>query len=70
MQNSFREHFPLALRDITFEIRPSEKIGIVGRTGSGKTTIFQVLFRLVEVSSGEVLIDGLNIQTVGLTNLR
>lgn len=60
----------MALRDITFEIRPSEKIGIVGRTGSGKTTLFQLLFRLVEVSSGEVLIDGLNINSVGLTTLR
>lgn len=66
----YREHFPMALRDITFEIRPSEKIGIVGRTGSGKTTLFQLLFRLVEVSSGEVLIDGLNINSVGLTTLR
>lgn len=60
----------MALRDITMDIRPAEKIGIVGRTGSGKTTLFQVLFRLVDVCSGEILIDDVNIQSLHLSDLR
>lgn len=66
----YREHFPLAVKDINFEIRPSEKVGIVGRTGSGKTTLFQILFRLAEICSGEVQIDGVNIQSLSLFDLR
>nr|QBM06364.1 ATP-binding cassette sub-family C member 7 [Daphnia magna] len=66
----YREHFPLAVKDINFEIRPSEKVGIVGRTGSGKTTLFQILFRLSEICSGEVQIDGVNIQSLSLFDLR
>ncbi|EFX82733.1 ABC protein, subfamily ABCC [Daphnia pulex] len=66
----YREHFPLAVRDVSFEIRPSEKVGIVGRTGSGKTTLFQILFRLVDICSGEVLIDGVNVQSLSLSDLR
>lgn len=66
----YREHFPLAVRDVSFEIRPSEKVGIVGRTGSGKTTLFQILFRLVDICSGDVLIDGVNVQSLSLSDLR
>ena len=67
---SFRDHFPLALSNVTLETKAAEKIGIVGRTGSGKTTLFQILFRLVDLNSGEILIDDVNIQTLGLADLR
>ena len=66
----YREHFPLAIRDVSFEIRSAEKVGIVGRTGSGKTSLFQILFRLVDTCTGEVHIDGVNIQSLSLSDLR
>ena len=66
----YREHFPLALQDVSFETRPAEKVGIVGRTGSGKSSLLQILFRLVDIASGEVLIDDINIKLIGLHELR
>nr|QST14991.1 ABCC10 protein [Diaphanosoma celebensis] len=66
----YRDHYPLALRNVSFETRPAEKIGIVGRTGSGKSSLFQVLFRLVDACSGDVLIDDISLRDVELERLR
>ena len=66
----YREHLPFALRFISFETRPAEKIGIVGRTGSGKSSLFQALFRLVDTCAGDILIDGVSIRSLGLQDLR
>ncbi|KAF2257693.1 P-loop containing nucleoside triphosphate hydrolase protein [Lojkania enalia] len=53
-----------ALDNISLEIKPGEKFAIVGRTGSGKSTLLLALFRMVEISSGRILIDGLDISTI------
>jgi ABC-type multidrug transport system fused ATPase/permease subunit len=49
---------------------PGEKIGIVGRTGAGKTSLTLGLFRLLENNTGNIIIDGVNIKKIGLHNLR
>ena len=55
---------------MSFHIRPREKVGIVGRTGAGKSTLLTTLFRLVEISSGQIKIDGVDIGGVALQWLR
>jgi ATP-binding cassette subfamily C (CFTR/MRP) protein 5 len=66
----YRPGLPLALKNITFDISPQEKIGIVGRTGAGKSSITTALFKLVEISSGSIHIDGIDITSVPLNELR
>lgn len=58
------------LKGITLNIQGGQKIGVVGRTGGGKSTLIQVLFRLVEPSGGNIIIDGIDICTLGLHDLR
>ncbi len=59
-----------ALKNVSFVINPGEKLAIVGRTASGKSTIADLLLRFYDVSAGEILIDGINIKDVDLYNLR
>jgi ABC-type multidrug transport system fused ATPase/permease subunit len=54
------------LKGISFKIRPGEKVGIIGRTGAGKSSITQALFRMVEICGGGIWIDGLSIADIGL----
>ena len=58
------------LSDISFKAEPGQIVGIVGTTGSGKTTLVQLIPRLYDVTSGEVLVDGINVKEYGLKNLR
>ncbi|XP_022081418.1 multidrug resistance-associated protein 7-like isoform X2 [Acanthaster planci] len=67
---AYRPSLPNALNGVTFDLQPAEKLGIVGRTGSGKSSLFQVLFRLVEIQSGQVTIDGVDIAHLSLEELR
>ncbi|XP_020495276.1 ATP-binding cassette sub-family C member 10 [Labrus bergylta] len=67
---AYREGFPNALDRVSLVVRPGEKVGIMGRTGSGKSTLFLALFRMVELNQGQILLDGLDITTVGLAQLR
>jgi len=61
---------PYALCDLSFDSKAREKVGIVGRTGSGKSSLFHVLFRTFEIESGRVSIDGVDIRHLKLTDLR
>ncbi|KAJ8384161.1 hypothetical protein AAFF_G00208630 [Aldrovandia affinis] len=67
---SYRPGLPNALDGVSVVIRPGEKVGVVGRTGSGKSTLFLALFRMVELSAGHILIDDVDIVQIGLGALR
>ncbi|XP_027699446.1 multidrug resistance-associated protein 1-like [Vombatus ursinus] len=66
----YRPDLGLALQNVTFQTHSEEKIGIVGRTGAGKSTLTNCLFRIVEKSGGKIIIDGIDISTIGLHDLR
>eukprot|EP01111_Echinosteliopsis_oligospora_P007904 TRINITY_DN2325_c0_g1_i1.p1 TRINITY_DN2325_c0_g1~~TRINITY_DN2325_c0_g1_i1.p1 ORF type:complete len:1459 (-),score=347.50 TRINITY_DN2325_c0_g1_i1:133-4509(-) len=66
----YRPELPPVLRDINISIRPGEKIGIVGRTGAGKSTFASCLFRMVDLSAGRIIIDGVDIHNLPIDQLR
>lgn len=66
----YRSDLGLVLKNIDFIINPGEKIGIVGRTGSGKSSLFIVLMRLIQIEKGRILIDDFNLSNIELHELR
>ncbi|GFR66633.1 LOW QUALITY PROTEIN: multidrug resistance-associated protein 1 [Elysia marginata] len=68
--SSYKPELPPVLNNISFTINAGEKIGIVGRTGAGKSSLSLALFRLLEANKGEIIIDGIDISTMGLQGLR
>jgi len=66
----YRPDLDFVLRDITCKILPKEKIGVVGRTGAGKSSLMSALFRLIEFAEGTVILDGVDISKIGLDDLR
>ncbi|XP_043683574.1 multidrug resistance-associated protein 1 isoform X8 [Vespula pensylvanica] len=66
----YREGLDLILHGLTFSVKGGEKVGIVGRTGAGKSSLTLSLFRILEAASGKIIIDGIDIATLGLHDLR
>ncbi|KAL3687954.1 hypothetical protein R1sor_014263 [Riccia sorocarpa] len=66
----YRLETPLVLKGISLSIEGGHKVGVVGRTGSGKSTLILALFRIVEAAEGKTIIDGIDIASMGLNDLR
>uniref|UniRef100_A0AC34GY50 ABC transporter domain-containing protein n=1 Tax=Panagrolaimus sp. ES5 TaxID=591445 RepID=A0AC34GY50_9BILA len=66
----YRPNTPLVSKNLNLQINCGEKIGIVGRTGAGKTSLTMALFRLIEPSEGTIIIDGIDFRRLGLHELR
>uniref|UniRef100_A0A671WVG6 ABC-type glutathione-S-conjugate transporter n=1 Tax=Sparus aurata TaxID=8175 RepID=A0A671WVG6_SPAAU len=66
----YRKGLDWALNDITISIQDREKVGIVGRTGAGKSSLALGIFRILEAAKGRIIIDGINIADIGLHDLR
>jgi ABC-type multidrug transport system fused ATPase/permease subunit len=66
----YSKELPDVLRNVSFDIQSHEKVAIVGRTGAGKSTLSLAFFRILPLSSGSITIDGVDISTIGLHDLR
>jgi len=66
----YRKDFDFVLKQITFKILPGEKVGVVGRTGAGKSSLALALFRALEAEEGKILVDDVDIGLIGLQDLR
>lgn len=69
-QTRYREGLDLVLKGVDLKINPKDKVGICGRTGAGKSSLTLALFRIIESTSGNIIIDGQDISHLGLHNLR
>jgi len=66
----YRTSLPPALSGLSFQIKGGQRVGVVGRTGCGKSTLVQALFRILEAEKGSIKIDGVDISSLGLNKLR
>ena len=62
----YRPELPLVLKGLTFDVQAGEKVGIIGRTGAGKSSLVQAIYRTVELSGGNIHVDGVNLRNLGL----
>ena len=67
---SYSPELPAVLRDVSFSLKAKERVGLLGRTGSGKSTLAMSLLRFVDPSNGRIVIDGIDISKIGLSDLR
>ncbi|UJR17989.1 hypothetical protein I4U23_004890 [Adineta vaga] len=70
LSTRYREHLQFVLKDITVDIDHGDKIGIIGRTGSGKSSLCLALLRIIEPTNGKIMIDNVDISSIGLHDLR
>jgi len=70
VQMRYRDGLPLVLRGLSVTVAPGSRCGVVGRTGAGKSSLINCLFRLQELNSGSIVIDGVDIAKMGLKDLR
>merc|ERR1712070_493992 len=66
----YRPGLPIVIKGVSFKISQGEHVGICGRTGSGKSTVGLLLFRIIEIESGQIFIDGMDTKNIGLRDLR
>ncbi|RQM29978.1 hypothetical protein B5M09_010142 [Aphanomyces astaci] len=66
----YREHLELVLNNVNFTVKGGEKVGIVGRTGSGKSSLMAALFRMVPSATGTITLDGVDIASISVRTLR
>jgi len=66
----YRSDFDMVLKDLSFKILPGEKVGVVGRTGAGKSSLALALFRALEAEKGSIVIDDVDVSVIGLQDLR
>ncbi len=66
----YRPNTELALKNVSFNVQPGHKVGVVGRTGAGKSTLCMAMTRIVELESGSISVDGQDISKIDLKALR
>jgi len=66
----YRKELPLALDNVSFRLAPGTRAGIIGKTGSGKSSLMAAAMRLVEIESGRILLDGVDLSKIGLSDVR
>ncbi len=67
---SYREDLPIIINNLNISFEPGKKIGIIGRTGAGKSTLFQAFYRMLHFHTGQIIIDGVDITQLSLDDAR
>lgn len=66
----YAPELPAVIHDVSFALKAKERIGLLGRTGSGKSTLAMSILRFVDPASGRIMVDGVDISTIGIHDLR
>jgi ABC-type multidrug transport system fused ATPase/permease subunit len=66
----YRPELDLCLKEVSFKIKGGERVGVCGRTGAGKSSLTLALFRILEAAAGRIYIDGVDVSSIGLHDLR